>query len=174
MGIEKKRDWSAIVAGILMLICAFLCLLMPGVTLVTITLFAGAGFLVSGIADVIEYVRNRDQLMLSGWVLAYAILDVLVGLMFLIHPMALSVVLPWLIGAFFIVFGIFEVVAALKGRRIGAPLWGFPIASGIIGIICGITFFLNPATLAIFVALFMIMRGASLLMFGWNTYRMLM
>lgn len=174
MYIEKKRDWGAIIAGILMLICAFVCLLMPGITLVTITLFAGAGFLVSGIADVIEYVRNRDELLLSGWVLAYAILDILVGLMFLIHPMALSVVLPWLIGAFFVVFGIFEIVAALKGRRVGAPLWGLPIVSGVIGVICGITFFLNPATLAIFVALFMIMRAVSLLMFGWNTYRMLM
>lgn len=157
---QKRRDWGVIVAGILLVICAFVCLLMPGITLVTITLIAGAGFLVSGVMDIIEYVRFRKVMMLSGWALAYAILDVIVGLMFLVHPLAFSVVLPWLIGMFFVVFGIFEIVAALKGRNVGAPLWGWAVFSGIVGILCGITFFASPATLAIFVALFMIMRGA--------------
>lgn len=170
---ENKHDWGVIIAGILLLICAFVCLLMPGITLVTITLFAGAGFLVSGIMDVVEYVRFRDQLALSGWALAYAILDILVGLMFLLHPVAFAVVLPWLIGSFFIVFGIFEVIAAFKGRNVGMPLWGIPIVTGVLGVICGITFFVSPATFAVFIALFMIMRGVSLLVFGWNAGRML-
>ena len=161
---EKKRDWGVIVAGVLLVICAFVCLLMPGVTLVTITMIAGAGFLVSGIMDVIEYARFRKQLMLSGWVLAYAILDILIGAMFLLHPLAFSVVLPWLIGGFFIVFGVFEIVMAM---------WGWAVFSGVVGVLCGLTFFLSPATLSIFIALFMIMRGATLLVFGWNAGRML-
>ena len=169
---ETRRDWGIIVAGALLVICAFVCLLMPGVTLVTITLIAGASFLISGIMDVIEYVRFREQLMLSGWALAYAILDILIGVMFALHPLAFSVVLPWLIGGFFVVFGIFEVVTAVKARRLGAPLWGWGVFSGVVGVLCGITFFLSPATLSIFIALFMIMRGASLLVFGWNAGRM--
>lgn len=171
---EKKRDWGVIVAGILLVICAFICLLMPGVTLVTITMIAGASFLVSGILDVVEYIRSRNQLMLSGWVLAYAILDILIGFMFLVHPLAFSVVLPWLIGAFFAVFGVFEIVVAVKGRKAGVPMWGWAVFSGVVGVICGLTFFLSPATLSIFIALFMIMRGASLLVFGWNAGRMLL
>ncbi|HIT45630.1 MAG TPA: DUF308 domain-containing protein [Candidatus Aphodovivens excrementavium] len=169
---ERRHDWGLIVAGALLVICAFVCLLMPGVTLVTITLIAGATFLVSGIMDVVEYVRFRDQLMLSGWVLVYAILDILIGVMFALHPLAFSVVLPWLIGGFFIVFGVFEVVTAFKARRLEVPLWGWGVFSGVVGVVCGLTFFLSPATLSIFIALFMIMRGASLLVFGWNAGRM--
>lgn len=171
---ENKRDWGVIVAGVLLVICAFVCLLMPGVTLVTITMIAGAGFLVSGIMDVIEYARFRNQLMLSGWALAYAILDILIGAMFLLHPLAFSVVLPWLIGGFFIAFGVFEIVMAVRGRSAGVPMWGWAVFSGIVGVLCGITFFLSPATLSIFIALFMIMRGATLLVFGWNAGRMLL
>lgn len=173
MQTEKKRDWGVIVAGVLLVVCAFVCLMMPGVTLVTITMIAGAGFLVSGIMDVIEYARFRRQLMLSGWALAYAILDILIGAMFLFHPLAFSVVLPWLIGGFFVAFGVFEIVMAVRGRSVGMPLWGWAVFSGVVGVICGIMFFLNPAMLSIFIALFMIMRGATLLVFGWNAGRML-
>ena len=171
---ETKRDWGTIIAGILLVICAFVCMLMPGVTLVTITMIAGAGFLISGIMDAVEYARFRRQLMLSGWVLAYAILDILIGAMFLLHPMAFSVVLPWMIGGFFIAFGVFEIAGALRGRKAGVPLWGWALFSGIVGVLCGLTFFLSPATLSIFIALFMIMRGATLLVFGWNAGRMLL
>ena len=111
--------------------------------------------------------------MLSGWVLAYAILDILIGAMFLLHPLAFSVVLPWLIGGFFIVFGVFEIVMAVRGRSAGMPMWGWAVFSGVVGVLCGLTFFLSPATLSIFIALFMIMRGATLLVFGWNAGRML-
>lgn len=170
---EKHRDWPIIIAGALLIVCALACLLMPGITLVTITLFAGAAFLVSGIMDIIEYVRFRRVMALSGWALAYAILDVVVGVMFLVHPLAFSVVLPWLIGAFCLVFGVFEIAAALKGRAVGMPLWGWAVFSGAMGVLCGIAFFVSPATLAVFVALFMVMRGATLLVFGWNAGRML-
>ena len=155
MQTEKKHDWGTIVAGVLLVVCAFVCLLMPGVTLVTITMIAGAGFLV------------------SGWVLAYAILDILIGAMFLLHPLAFSVVLPWLIGGFFVAFGVFEIVMAVRGRSAGMPMWGWAVFSGVVGVICGIMFFLNPAMLSIFIALFMVMRGATLLVFGWNAGRML-
>ena len=174
MQTEKKRDWGVIAAGVLLVVCAFVCLLMPGVTLVTITMIAGAGFLISGIMDAIECVRFRKQLMLSGWVLAYAILDILIGGMFLLHPLAFSVVLPWLIGGFFIAFGVFEIAAAIRGRSAGMPMWGWAVFSGIVGVLCGLTFFLSQATLSIFIELFMIMRGAALLVFGWNARRMLL
>jgi len=94
--------------------------------------------------------------------------------MFLLHPMAFSVVLPWMIGGFFIAFGVFEIAGALRGRKAGVPLWGWALFSGIVGVLCGLTFFLSPATLSIFIALFMIMRGATLLVFGWNAGRMLL
>ena len=99
MNAIKKHDAGLIVAGILLIVCAFLFLLAPGVTLVTLTAIAGAAFLVSGIFDVITYVRFREAMSLSGWALAYAVLDIVIGLMFLIHPIAFAAVIPWVIGS---------------------------------------------------------------------------
>ena len=70
-------------------------------------------------------------------------------------------------------FGVFEIVMAVRGRSAGMPMWGWAVFSGVVGVLCGLTFFLSPATLSIFIALFMIMRGATLLVFGWNAGRML-
>ena len=110
MDTTRKHDWGLIVAGILLVLCAFFFVVAPGLTLVTITAIAGAAFLVSGIFDIINYVRFHKVMNLSGWAIAYAVLDIVIGLMFLIHPLAFAGVIPWVIGAFFIIFGAFEVV----------------------------------------------------------------
>lgn len=173
METAKRHDWGLVVAGVLLVALALFFTVAPGLTLVTITAIAGAGFLVSGIFDAVTYVRFRRAMDLSGWVLAYAVLDIVLGLMFLLHPLALSGVIPWVIGAFLLVFGIFEVVAALRVRRLGTSLWGWMLFSGIVEALCGLTFFLAPATFVVFLALFVVMRGVSLIVYGWNAGRAL-
>ena len=171
MDTAKKHDWGLVVAGVLLVLCAFFFLVAPGLTLVTITAVAGAAFLVSGIFDVVNYVRFRKLMNLSGWALVYAILDIGIGLMFLIHPLAFAAVIPWVIGAFFVVFGVFEIVGSFKIRNAGAPMWGWMLFSGIVGALCGVMFFVLPATFSIFLSVFILMRGVSLLFYGWNAGR---
>ena len=76
--------------------------------------------------------------------------------------------LAWFIGAFFIVFGVFEVVGAFKVRNMGVSMWGWMLFSGIVGALCGLTFFIAPAMLGVFLSVFILMRGASLIFYGWN------
>lgn len=168
MDTTKKHDWGLIVAGVLLALCALFFLVAPGLTLVTITAIAGAGFLVSGVFDIINYVRFRKVMNLSGWAVAYAVLDIVIGLMLLIHPLAFAGVIPWIIGAFFLVFGVFEIVGAIRIRKSVGSLWGWMLFSGIVSALCGITFFLVPTTFVLFLALFVVMRAASLVVYGWN------
>lgn len=166
METTKKRDWGSVVAGILLVLCGIFFIFAPGLTLVTMAAFAGAAFLVSGIFDIISYVRFRKVANMSGWALAYAILDIIVGLMFLIHPLALAAVIPWLIGLFFIIFGVFEIVSSFKIKGAGSRLWGWMLFSGIVGALCGVCFFVFPASFVIYMAVFVIMRGVSLAIYG--------
>ena len=168
MDTTRKHDWGLIVAGILLVLCAFFFVVAPGLTLVTITAIAGAAFLVSGIFDIINYVRFHKVMNLSGWAIAYAVLDIVIGLMFLIHPLAFAGVIPWVIGAFFIIFGAFEVVGSFRIRKTGVPMWGWMLFSGIVSVLCGITFFVAPASFSILLSVFILMRGVSLVFYGWN------
>ncbi len=174
MDTTKKHDWGLIIAGVLLVLCAFFFLVAPGLTLVTITAIAGAAFLVSGVFDIVNYVRFRKHMDLSGWSLVYAVLDIVIGLMFLVHPLAFAAVIPWVIGAFFIVFGVFEIIGSFKIKNSGASLWGWMLFSGVVSALCGLMFFVMPATFSIFLSVFILMRGVSLLFYGWNTGKAMM
>lgn len=165
MGTSTK-DWPLIVIGILMVVCGFVIWLTPVGTLVAITMLAGAGFLVAGVIDIIEYVRMRTFAPLPGWTLLYAVLDIVIGILMLAYPVVLAGMIPWLVGFGIIVFGAFEAFAAMQARKMPGVPWGWMLFSAIVDIVCGISFMAFPAMLALFVALFAIMRGATLVVFG--------
>lgn len=173
MDTTSKHDWGLIIAGVLLIICSIFFLMAPGLALVTITVIAGAAFLVSGVFDIINYFRFRTSMNLSGWALAYGALDIVLGILFLLNPLVSAGALAWFIGAFFIVFGVFEVVGAFKVRNMGASMWGWMLFSGIVGALCGLTFFVSPASFSIFLSVFILMRGVSLVFYGWNTNKAL-
>lgn len=169
MATTKKHDWGLIVIGVLLVLCGIVFIVSPAETLVTLTIFAGAFFLVAGIFDIINYFRFRKTGAASGWTIFYAILDIIIGLMFLIHPVALAGVIPWVIGIFVLVFGIYECIAAFSVRKTGTSMWGWVLFSGIVGIIIGLLFFFLPASFIIYIAVFLMLRGVTLAIFGWNS-----
>ena len=153
MEATSKRDWGMFAAGVALIIVGFVFLWAPGLTLVCIAAVAGAMFLVVGAFDLYTYARYHKSLDLSGWLLAYAICDIVLGLMFLIHPLIAAEVIPWVAGAFMAAYGIFEIVAAVQLR-------------GAVSILCGVFFFIWPASFAIFLAFFLMMRGVTLAVYG--------
>ena len=168
MDTTNKHDWGLVIAGVLLVICSMFFLFAPGLALVTITVIAGAAFLVSGIFDIVNYFRFRRAMDLSGWALAYGALDIVLGILFLVNPLVSAGALAWFIGAFFIVFGVFEVVGAFKVRNMGASMWGWMLFSGVISIVIGFMFFSMPEMLALFIALFALLRGVDLIVVGAN------
>ena len=167
----SKHDWGLVFAGIALAVAGLFGLAVPGLTIVTIAAVVGAFFLVAGVFDIIGYVRFRNIMPRSGWELAYAIVDVLLGLVFLLHPLAFSAVVPWLVGLCFVAFAIFEIVAAVKAKGFGVPMWGWPLFSGVLNALCGIAFFVWPEMLSVFLAMILLVRAASLIVYGWNAGR---
>lgn len=170
---KPERNWQLIVAGILLILFGAVCAFFPGLTLASIAFMVGAAFIVSGVVDIMTYSRDRFLLPMSGWLLVYGILDVLIGIMFVVHPFAFAAVLPWLIGAFTVAFGVYEIAAAVRARTAQLPMWGWTLFSGIVTLLIGISFFVMPEMLALFIALFAVMHGVSLIVLGANSYRFL-
>lgn len=169
MSTVKKHDGGLIFAGIVLVLLALVIGFYPGLTLVTITAFIGAGFLLTGIFDIVGYVKLSRFGSPSGWVIAYAVLDILLGAMLLFHPVVFSGVVSWMVGIFVIVFGVFEIAAAFKLKGLGSSVWGWILFSGIVDVLCGLVFFIYPEMLAIFLAVFVLIRGISLILYGWNS-----
>ena len=164
--LKKKWDWSLILAGILLLACGLLCCFAPNLTLATIAMIAGVGFLLSGVLGIVFYVRFRSMMNVSGWSLAYAILDVLIGLMFVLHPLVGGAAISWLVALCFLVFGLFEIFAAMKSKSIGFYAWGIGLFSGIVNIVCAIMLFVSPILFSLLVAVFVLWRGVAMIAEG--------
>lgn len=164
----KRHDWGLIVSGVLLVVLACLITAFPGLTMATITTIVGIGFIIAGVFSMVGYTRFARFARPSGWMIAYGVLDFILGMMFVLQPVLLADVISWMVGFFVLAFGIFEIVAAVKLRAVGLGLWGWMIFSGIVDILCGVIFFVWPAMLAIFLAVFVIMRGLSLIVYGWK------
>ena len=148
MDIKVGRNWGLFAAGIALVIIGFVLLMVPGLTLVSIAVIAGCMFLAAGIVDAYAYFKYREAEGLSGWALAYAICDIILGVLFIVHPIASAVVIPWVMGIFVVAYGIFEIVAAVRFRD-ALPGWGWVLFAGIVSLFCGIAFFLWPGLRAV-------------------------
>ncbi len=106
MDIKVGRNWGLFAAGIALVIIGFVLLMVPGLTLVSIAVIAGCMFLAAGIVDAYAYFKYREAEGLSGWALAYAICDIILGVLFIVHPIASAVVIPWVMGIFLMARGV--------------------------------------------------------------------
>lgn len=165
MDIKAGRSWGLFAAGIALLLVGFVLLIVPGITLVGVAVVAGCLFLAAGIVDAYAYFRHRGAAGLSGWALAYAVCDIVLGVLFVVHPVASAVVIPWVVGVFVAAYGAFEIVAALRFHA-ELPGWGWVLFAGVVSVLCGIAFFLWPGSFALFLGFFLMARGAQMAVYG--------
>lgn len=122
MDIKVGRNWGLFAAGIALVIIGFVLLMVPGLTLVSIAVIAGCMFLAAGIVDAYAYFKYREAEGLSGWALAYAICDIILGVLFIVHPIASAVVIPWVMGTFALFLGFFLMARGVQMAVYGVSL----------------------------------------------------
>lgn len=164
---ERKTNWWLVVGGVALVLFAICAFAAPFLFLELITVWAGIGFLFSGVMGIVAYVRSR-LLPGAGWSLFMAVLDVIVGVLMLLHPVAFAPVLPWILGVFFIVFGVFEIGGTVPLGRLIPETRPVMIISGILIIVVGIMFIVWPSSLSIWVAAFALIRGITLIVSGFT------
>ena len=122
MDIKVGRNWGLFAAGIALVIIGFVLLMVPGLTLVSIAVIAGCMFLAAGIVDAYAYFKYREAEGLSGWALAYAVCDIILGALFIVHPIASAVVIPWVMGIFALFLGFFLMARGVQMAVYGVSL----------------------------------------------------
>lgn len=103
-----------------------------------------------------------------GWIMVYGIVSVLVGLLAFAWPFAATYAATVVVGAFFLVSGVFAVMAGVMGR--GAESRAYAILLGVVSIIAGLILWFEPATgaltLTLLVVVWLMVRGALELIWG--------
>jgi uncharacterized membrane protein HdeD (DUF308 family) len=134
-----RNWWVLLIRGILAVLFAVMAFTLPGLTLVTLVLLYGVYALADGLTAL--WVGGRAS---AWWFALLGILGVIVGVFTFIYPGITAVALLYLIAAWAVVRGVFEIVTAIHLRREINNEWMLIIA-GIISIIFGVALAANPA-----------------------------
>lgn len=165
-GTKHSTDWGAFFVGILIALAGIIVLAWPGLTLVMLAQIAGIGLLAAAVFDAIKWWRIRGTVDGAGWTLVSGICDLILGIMFLVHPIVAAGVISLLVGCFVVVWGGFTIAAGFGMRKIVGSGWGWIVANGIVSVLCGALFLMSPEYFAIYLGIFLIMRGVTMSVLG--------
>lgn len=93
----------------------------PGAVAGVLLLFLAAWLVVGGIYRIMFAVRVRKQIDGEWWIGLSGVLSIALGVLFFVYPAAGLVSVTVWIGAFVLIYGVFQLMAALRLRKMGAP-----------------------------------------------------
>ena len=168
---SKKLSWSMLLAGAMFVILGIVCWVWPNLALATIAIILGIGFLVAGVANIVDYAVGRG--IFSIWLLVNGIFDVILGLIFVMNPLVSAWALTWLVGVVIIVSGVMQLISCWRLRGTMNAAWWISLLTGVITVLLGILMLAVPATLSLWISIFAIIYGVGLCVFAFRMPRLL-
>lgn len=142
-GMLKVHRGQLIAVAIIGLVLGIVGIVFPGATLLTVALVFGSYLIVSGIfrinAAFVADGLSAGMRVLTG---AFGALIVVAGILALSNPFAELVILAIVIGVGWVLEGIVDITAAVRGAV--SPRW-FGLVSGVVSIAAGVAMFVLPA-----------------------------
>lgn len=159
------RWWAVMVRGVAGVLFGVLTFLRPGVSLAALVLLFGAWAIVDGIFALATAVQLR-----GGWPLVFeAVAGVVAGLVAFAFPGLTVLGLVWVVAAWSVVTGLFELSAAIRWRRELEHDWLLGLA-GALSVGFGLLVAARPAAgalvLTFWIGSFALVFGAVLVGFG--------
>jgi uncharacterized membrane protein HdeD (DUF308 family) len=161
-----RNWWMVVLRGALAVIFGLMAIAWPDLTVGVFVAFFGAYALVEGVFTIVEaFQGGQDRL----WHILQGALGILVGIVAWVYPDLTALSLLYFIGAWAIVTGVVEVIAAVRLRREIDNEWLLAIA-GVLSVLWGLFLFIFPGDGAIAlvttIGIFAIIYGVVLIVFG--------
>ena len=163
LGLLAKNWWVFVVRGVLAILFGLAAYAMPGVTLAALILLYGAYALADGVIAAFAAFGARKPDEAFPWpVLLVGVIGIAAGIVTFMYPGLTALVLLYLIAAWHIVRGVFEIVTAIRLRK-EIRGEGWLILGGIASVVFGLFLYARPGAGA--VALIWLI-GAFAIVFG--------
>jgi uncharacterized membrane protein HdeD (DUF308 family) len=164
-----REHWVIfLIEGIILVILGALAIIIPPLATLSVTIFLGWLFLISGIVGLVTTFRARHA---PGfwWSLLSAVIAILAGIALIGWPISGAVSLTLVAIVFFLVEGFATIMYALEHKRELSGRWGWMLVSGIIDLcLAAIIFAGLPGTAAwaigLLVGINMMFGGVALIM----------
>ena len=117
IGLHGRWWWMAIV-GVLGVIAGIIAFVWPHITALLLLYLIAAAAVIRGISEIIAAIELRKAIE-GEWLLILAgLLSVAFGILLFVHPGAGALAVLWIIGVYAIAFGIIEIAASLRLRKL--------------------------------------------------------
>jgi uncharacterized membrane protein HdeD (DUF308 family) len=114
-----NRFWNGL-EGIIGIIAGVLAFAATGLTGLTIVLLIGIWAIMTGVVQMVEAWRLREEIENEIWLGLAGLLSVIMGVLFILNPLGGALATVWLIGIYSIAFGIFFIMLAFRLRGMGS------------------------------------------------------
>ena len=129
-----SKNWKLLlVGGIISVVLGLIAIIVPPLASVGITILVGIILLVGAVGMVAEAI-SRGTTGHRIWSAILAVLYVIAGVWLLINPVEGTITLTVVLIVFFLVIGLFRLIAGIQGRSGGVPNAGWMIVNGILSI----------------------------------------
>lgn len=162
----RKYWWTILLRGIIALLFGIAAFVWPGMTILFLISLFGVYALLDGIISVIIGIAQYGQQERWWATLLQGIAGIVVGLLTFLWPQVTGLILLFFIAAWAILTGLFQIVAAIRLRKVIVGEWLLGL-SGAISVLFGITLFVYPAAGALaviwMIGIFAILNGLLLI-----------
>jgi uncharacterized membrane protein HdeD (DUF308 family) len=132
---DLRSNWGWILAfGCISILLGMFAVIYSMVFTLVSVLFLAGMLIATGVIEAAYAIRHRERGHIV-WYLLEALLAIAIGLLLLQSPVRGAIVLTMLLATYFVVAGIFRIVAALSLRL---PNWGWTLFNGIATMALGI------------------------------------
>ena len=135
--------WSLLLRGLVALIFGVLTFIWPGISLTALVFLFGAYALVDGLFTVIAALRAPEGYRHWWALLVEGIFGTIAGVLAFVWPGITALVLLYLIAAWAVVTGVFEIGAAIRLRKVISGEW-LLVLGGVVSVVFGVLLVAQP------------------------------
>ena len=139
-----KNWWLLLLTGILLVIGSVWVFFTPLESYVNLAWIFSILVLANGISYVIFSISNNKELEGWGWYLAGGLFEIIIGIVLIYYPEISIVILPLVVGFWFMFRGAQIIAASLELKKYGILDWGWIMLFGIALTIMAFFMILDP------------------------------
>lgn len=144
---------SSICISIMFIIIGIIMVIMPKISLEILGVILSVILIINGVILMITDIKLNNNFIPVD-MLPSSMLSILLGIMMLIYPNVLSIIIPLMLGTWFIMTSIFKIRLTLYLSKIQNTPWLLLMLISILSIVCGFILILNPIDSSVAITLF--------------------
>lgn len=139
-----KNWWISLLLGVLYIIAGVWVFQTPLASYVSLSIVFSVFIFISGISQITFSISSKNEIEGWGWYLAGGILDLIIGLLLITHPIMTMTILPFYVGFWLLLQGFMAIGLSFQFKSIDTSNWGWLLFLGIMTLLFAFLLLANP------------------------------